>query len=96
MRVPFRSTQSERDVLAIRTDTRHWGRQPWTSMTYGKRSGAAWMMATSPRCTCGSDSGQTGGCAYRADVDAFVHGLHELSDNDALVLGAVVEELRHT
>ena len=26
-------------------------------------------------------------------MDAFVHGLQELSYNDALVLGAVVEEL---
>ncbi|MFE4229995.1 hypothetical protein ACFRJ8_19150 [Arthrobacter sp. NPDC056886] len=29
-------------------------------------------------------------------MDAFVHGLQELSDNDMLVLGAVIEELRHT
>jgi hypothetical protein len=37
-----------------------------------------------------------GGYACRADMDAFVQGLQELSDNDALVLGAVIEELHHT
>lgn len=33
-----------------------------------------------------------GGCACRADLDAFARGLQALSDNDALVLGSVIEE----
>jgi hypothetical protein len=37
-----------------------------------------------------------GGCACSADIEAFVQGVQRLSDNDALVLGVVVEELRHT
>jgi len=37
-----------------------------------------------------------GGCASRADMDSFIYGLKELPDYDALVLGAVVEELRHS
>jgi hypothetical protein len=34
-----------------------------------------------------------GGYACRADLDAFVHGLRALLDNDALTLASVVEEL---
>ena len=34
-----------------------------------------------------------GGCACRADLDAFVHGLRALLDNVALTLASVVEEL---
>ncbi|MDQ0183429.1 hypothetical protein J2S93_004891, partial [Arthrobacter bambusae] len=37
-----------------------------------------------------------GGCASSADMDSFIYGFKELPDYDALVLGAVVEELRHT
>lgn len=34
-----------------------------------------------------------GGRAGRVDLDAFVHGLRELSENDALVLDSLAEEL---
>lgn len=33
-----------------------------------------------------------GGVACRTTLEAFVHGLQPLSDNDALLLGSVVQE----
>ncbi|WP_284750762.1 hypothetical protein [Arthrobacter sp. efr-133-R2A-120] len=36
-----------------------------------------------------------GGGAGRADLDAVLHGQHALSDNDALVLGSVLEQLNN-
>lgn len=34
-----------------------------------------------------------GGRACRTDMDAYIHGLQALSDNNALVLNSVIEEL---
>jgi len=35
-----------------------------------------------------------GGCACRTNLDAFLHGMQALSDNDARVLDLVVDELQ--
>ena len=37
-----------------------------------------------------------GGSASRAHMEAFVHGLQDLSDKDVRILGAVVEEMLST
>jgi hypothetical protein len=37
----------------------------------------------------------TGGGACMAEMDAFIQGWQALSDTDALVLGAVVDQLRN-